>query len=437
MSTKRSETRGNSGGSAAAGSGVLSAVPRGIVAPLHSRGSWPLLWLAFGALTVLLIIVGVVSVRGLRAIAVDVDLQADVARPRSDAARELELNVLDYGLGVRTYVAGDAESRERANGDARGVADSLAKYEQLVETPQQRELATRFTDHWQSFHTFGETLMAAGTASPQELMRLASLRLAVVKVLDDEMQPDAVAALDARRAATQTTLENTEAVTLLLLIGGVLLALVTSGVVVRAVVRSEIALRDSEERLKLATAVSGIGIWDWNLATDTLVWDDALLAMYGARREDFSGTHEAWTTRLHPDDKAASDAAIEDALSGKKAFATEFRVIWPDGSVHHLKASGQVIRDEVGKPLRMVGTNLDVTERELRDRNRFFLADIQKVFAPLATESDLVRIACGRIAEHLELVHCSVVEVRAEADQCTVLHDCHAPGTPLSDPLIL
>ena len=76
------------------------------------------------------------------------------------------------------------------------------------------------------------------------------------------------------------------------------------------------------------------------------------------------------------------------------------------------------------------GTVRDISERKRRERNFMFLADMQKIIAPLATAADLLRMTCERIAEHLELAHCCAAEVRAEADESTVLHDHHAPGTP-------
>ncbi|MBC8125965.1 MAG: PAS domain S-box protein, partial [Gloeobacteraceae cyanobacterium ES-bin-144] len=128
--------------------------------------------------------------------------------------------------------------------------------------------------------------------------------------------------------------------------------------------RVEEAHRVSEERLKLAAEAGRVGIWDWNLVSNTLVWDDAMFALYGTRREDFSGAYAAWTALLHPEDRAASEAASRDAVAGRKDYPIQFRVIWPDGSVHQLEAHGRVFRDEADKPVRMVGTNVDITARK-------------------------------------------------------------------------
>ena len=126
-------------------------------------------------------------------------------------------------------------------------------------------------------------------------------------------------------------------------------------------------LREKEERLSLATLHNGIGIWDWNLITRKMVWDDSMFALYHLRRADFIGTEEAWRASLHPNDLERGDQEVADAISGKKPFDTEFRVIWPNGEIHHIKAVARIFRDERGTPLRMLGTNWDITARKLAE----------------------------------------------------------------------
>jgi two-component system, cell cycle sensor histidine kinase and response regulator CckA len=117
------------------------------------------------------------------------------------------------------------------------------------------------------------------------------------------------------------------------------------------------------ERLSVAARAAGIGIWDWNLATNELIWDDAMYRMYALPREEFGGVYEGWARRVHPDDRAAAEAEIEAALRGEHEYAAKFRIIWPDGSIRHIKADSQTLRDASGTPVRIVGTNMDVTER--------------------------------------------------------------------------
>ena len=126
--------------------------------------------------------------------------------------------------------------------------------------------------------------------------------------------------------------------------------------------QAENKLREKEERLALATIHNGVGIWDWNLITQEMIWDDSMYSLYHIRREDFIGTEEAWRAALHPDDLERGDREVNDAIAGIKPFDTEFRVVWPDGEIRHIKAVAKVFRDERGNPLRMLGINMDITE---------------------------------------------------------------------------
>jgi PAS domain S-box-containing protein len=126
--------------------------------------------------------------------------------------------------------------------------------------------------------------------------------------------------------------------------------------------KAEKSIQKLIERLNLATRSAGIGIWDWDIQKNELVWDERMYQLYGIREEDFSGAYEAWLSGVHPDDRLLSDRISKQALEGDIDYDTEFRVIWPDGSIHNLKANGDVIRDAQGKPVRMIGVNYDITE---------------------------------------------------------------------------
>ena len=126
--------------------------------------------------------------------------------------------------------------------------------------------------------------------------------------------------------------------------------------------QSEEKLKQVSARLELATRAGGVGIWDYDIVQNTLLWDDQMFALYGIERNDFSGVYEAWRSGIHPDDMRRGDNEIQLAISGEKEFDTEFMVTWPDGSVHNIRALAVVQRDDSGKALRMVGTNWDITE---------------------------------------------------------------------------
>ena len=128
--------------------------------------------------------------------------------------------------------------------------------------------------------------------------------------------------------------------------------------------RTEEALAQAADRLAIATKAGGVGIWDFDIANNFLFWDSQMYRLYGITPDQFSGAYEAWLDGVHPDDVAQRDAEIQMAIRGEKEFDTEFRVVWPDGSVHNVRALAFVVRSDSGKPLRMIGTNWDITEQK-------------------------------------------------------------------------
>ncbi|MCB9058379.1 MAG: PAS domain S-box protein [Calditrichae bacterium] len=118
------------------------------------------------------------------------------------------------------------------------------------------------------------------------------------------------------------------------------------------------------ERLDLATKSAEIGIWDWDIQKNQLVWDNRMFSLYGLQPEEFRSAYETWLNGVHPDDREYSNEISARAVNGEANYDTEFRVVWPDRSVHWIKAVGDVFRDENGKPLRMVGINYDITEHK-------------------------------------------------------------------------
>ena len=119
------------------------------------------------------------------------------------------------------------------------------------------------------------------------------------------------------------------------------------------------------ERLDLATGAARIGIWDWDILTSELIWDEQMFEVYGVSSENFTVSYDAWLQCIHPEDRARTDENSRMALRGEKDYDTEFRIICPDGTEHWIKASGQVFKDKKGKPSRMVGVNYDITDQKM------------------------------------------------------------------------
>lgn len=133
----------------------------------------------------------------------------------------------------------------------------------------------------------------------------------------------------------------------------------------KALALSEQRLRESEERLALASISNGVGIWDWNLSTGKLVWDDSMFALYHMDRNNFSGAVDAWEQSLHPEDRRRCEQEVQESINDNKLYDTEFRVIWPNKEVRYIKAVAKLFHDGTGNPIRMLGTNIDISERKI------------------------------------------------------------------------
>ncbi|MGF1521850.1 MAG: PAS domain S-box protein [Leptolyngbyaceae cyanobacterium] len=122
--------------------------------------------------------------------------------------------------------------------------------------------------------------------------------------------------------------------------------------------------RELSERLNLAVESAAIGIWDWDIVGDTLVWDERMHELYGTVPDQFTNAKETWLSRIHPEDRDLAEIEIQQALRGERVYDTEFRVIHPDGSIHFLKSNALVQRNSVDEPQRMIGINYDITDRK-------------------------------------------------------------------------
>lgn len=127
---------------------------------------------------------------------------------------------------------------------------------------------------------------------------------------------------------------------------------------------AEQALLSATDRLRLATKAGGVGIWDYNIATHSEEWDDQMYRLYGAERDKNPSGDIIWRERIHPADKEYQDREIERAIAGKKEYNSEFRIVWPDGSVHIIRAMAVIEYDISGMPVHMVGTNWDITAQK-------------------------------------------------------------------------
>lgn len=124
----------------------------------------------------------------------------------------------------------------------------------------------------------------------------------------------------------------------------------------------QLAHEEITERLKITTQTAQIGLWDLNLETNELVWDDAMFQIFGIEENEFSGTFEDWESTIHPEDREKALEAANKSITGDKDFDEEFRIILKDGSVKHIRGTSKTIKDYNGKTIKLTGANWDITD---------------------------------------------------------------------------
>jgi signal transduction histidine kinase len=122
------------------------------------------------------------------------------------------------------------------------------------------------------------------------------------------------------------------------------------------------AMSRAGRRLAEVEALSGIGSWEWNIATNELNWSEQLCRVYGIDSDSSPKSFEDFLARVHPDDREQVLATVRRAFDTRGSFEAEHRAIWADGSTHTVLGRGHVLLDTDGQPVRMLGSGQDVTE---------------------------------------------------------------------------
>lgn len=152
--------------------------------------------------------------------------------------------------------------------------------------------------------------------------------------------------------------------------------------------------RQSERRLRVALTAGRMGTWEWNLSTNDVLWSPGLESLHGLAPGAFGGTFEAYLSDIHPDDRQRVLNSLTAAVTTGQEHHLEYRLVWPDGSVHWIEARGTLFSDAGGRPVGMVGVCVDITERKRSENVARFLAEASRSLASLVDDTSTL----GRIA---------------------------------------
>jgi PAS domain S-box-containing protein len=143
-------------------------------------------------------------------------------------------------------------------------------------------------------------------------------------------------------------------------------------------------LRESEERLRLAQSYAGAGTWDWDIRNDRVEWSEEYYDLYGLDPARTKPSYAAWAASILPEDRAAAEAALSDCIKRKSAdFRTEYRIMHPRRGLRWLSGRGRMVFDAAGEPKRLIGLNMDITDRKtaelkLEDVNRGLRQEVEQ-----------------------------------------------------------
>jgi diguanylate cyclase (GGDEF)-like protein/PAS domain S-box-containing protein len=191
------------------------------------------------------------------------------------------------------------------------------------------------------------------------------------------------------------------------------------------------AIEQSNLRVKLATTSADIGIWDWNLASNELTWNDQMYTLYGLIPQSVACNYDLWRNSIHLADVNRVETALNNAVNGVGSYNTEFRVLWPDNSLHYIRATAELLFDANGNLSNVVGVNWDVTPmremaNQLAEQYESMRVTLHSIAdAVITTDNHGIITWLNPVAEHLtawsntDAIDCPIQQVFHVLDEAT------------------
>jgi PAS domain S-box-containing protein len=391
---------------------------------MNSRSGLPRkVQLAFGTAVLALIVVGAIAYRSM-VLSEESDHWVRHTHEVTENLQDLLYALKNVESSVRGFVLTGKESyvdTVRAS-SARTVQDQIVIARLTIDNPVQQhqlpELARLATHKIQRAEMVIVLRRAKGPAEAAEEIRTGPGQQLMVEfeTVIRSMRDEELRLLVLRTTDSKRRVKESKAV---LTMGTLLAVLITVGA--GWTVRRDSAARDVAEanlalltqRLSLAAAIAKVGVWDWDVASNISAWDATMFDIYGfppvAALE-----YEKWAAAVHPEDLPPVEAMLQKTIAEKGQGAAEFRMIRADGSVRNISVADRVILDEHSNVIRVIGVNMDVTERrnaekaleqnrkdEIRFKDEFLSHVSHELRSPLTAIKQFTTILLGGLAGEL------------------------------------
>jgi PAS domain S-box-containing protein len=157
-----------------------------------------------------------------------------------------------------------------------------------------------------------------------------------------------------------------------------------------------------QERTQLAAQAAKLGIWEWDIPNDHLIWNERMFELYGISPKKFKPIYASWLKTLHPDDAEISDRLLKQSIDTGVPYDTGFRIRLPDKSVRYIKAWGKVIYSPSRDPIRILGINLDITDKKWAEKANQLMAEAQWQIVNADGKDQIFQIVGQKIQEIIE-----------------------------------